>query len=345
MKEQLVAKPFQKFTNSEWDKLLDDFNATVNYTSWFIDYLEVLNTQTQIKNFTFTLIDNTKVVAIVPLYIEKISNRWQMSTGQEPIFAPIFSKNISNDRVLDYYQFIIEQIDDTANKHKCILARFQYSPLLHTKFSRNYFVELGYKKHILHPDWYMFKASNSYVIDLKQPKDQLFKKIRKGHRANINRTKKIAKLIILDASTFDQKIFKQYIELFYQVKGNKRTKEAFAQDLNAIKFGHEIVMICEYNELLVGAIAIHIHNKKARYNSSIQLYGLSKDLYPNHFLLSSAISYLKDREFELFEIGEQVQESNLYKVSKKEKNLSHFKSGWGGDLHPCMKAQREFMHV
>ena len=28
----------------------------------------------------------------------------------------------------------------------------------------------------------------------------------------------------------------------------------------------------------------------------------------------------------------------------KEKNLSHFKAGWGGDLKPYMKAQKEFYY-
>ena len=31
-------------------------------------------------------------------------------------------------------------------------------------------------------------------------------------------------------------------------------------------------------------------------------------------------------------------------ISKKEKNLSHFKAGWGGDLKPYMKAQKEFYY-
>ena len=75
------------------------------------------------------------------------------------------------------------------------------------------------------------------------------------------------------------------------------------------------------------------------------LYNVDKGIYPNHFLLRAAIEYLKKNGFELFEIGEQVSDSDLYKVSKKEQDLSHFKSGWGGKLIPWMKAQKEFKNV
>jgi hypothetical protein len=133
--------------------------------------------------------------------------------------------------------------------------------------------------------------------------------------------------------------------LYYQIKGLIRTVESFELDSIAIRSGFEAIMLSEYKGKLVGAIALHTYNKKVRYNSSVQLYGVDKGIYPNHFLLGAAIDYLKENGFELFEIGEQVTPSDLYQLSEKEKNLSHFKAGWGGNLTPSMKAQKEFNNV
>jgi len=344
--DHLSISLFKDFSAKKWDdKLLENFDSTVNYTAWFLSYIEVLNVKSSIKNLSFVVLNGDVSIAIVPLYVEKIDNQWQMSMGQEPIYAPIFNKNVSNNVILEYYEYIVAEIDRIALQYQCVLARFHYSPLLHTKNSHNYFTEFGYKKDILYPNWYIYKSNHSYVIDLGNTKALLLKQIRKGHRSNISQTKKNAKLIILDSYSFDQNLFNRYVKLYYQAKGIRRSAEAFKLDSVAIKTGFEIIMLCEYNDELVGAVALHTYNNKARYNSSVQLYDIDKGIYPNHFLLGAAIDYLKENGFELFEIGEQVTQSDLYQVSEKEKNLSHFKAGWGGDLIPWMKAQKEFNHV
>ena len=133
--------------------------------------------------------------------------------------------------------------------------------------------------------------------------------------------------------------------LYYKVKGEKRSSKAFKLDSMAVKTGFQTIMLCEYKNELVGAIALHTFNSKARYNSSVQLHDICKGVYPTHYLLWSAVIYLSDREFDLFEIGEQVVESELYEVTEKEKNLSHFKAGWGGELIPWIKMQKDFINV
>jgi hypothetical protein len=345
IKENLNTRLFKDFSANEWDELLGTFDGTINYTAWFINYIEVLNAGFNIKNLTFGLFKGNEVIAIVPLYVEEVDSKWQMSMGQEPIYAPIINKNAPYDAFSEYYKYIVDEIERVASQYHCVLARFHYSPLLYTKNSHNYFTEFEYSEDILHPDWYIFKSMSSYVINLSNNRDLLIKQIRKGHRANISRTSKLAKLIILDKESYNQGLFDRYVELYYQIKGLMRTLDVFELDSIAIRFGLEAIMLCDYKGKLVGAVALHTYNKKARYNSSVQLYDIDEGIYPNHFLLGAAIDYLKENGFELFEVGEQVTSSDLYQLSDKEKNLSHFKAGWGGDLTPCMKAQKEFNNV
>lgn len=340
---QIIA--FKKFSINDWDLMLEKFDATINYSAWFLNYIEVLNVKTSISNQTFTVFKGNIAIAIVPLYVEKINNDWQISMGQEPIYAPIFSFDALNKDIFGYYEYIIAEVEKIAIKYKCSLARFHYSPLLFKKNSLNYFTKFGYSKEILNPDWYIFKSFHGYVIDLNQSDEILFQNIRGRYKTNINKTSRVVKLFILDKLFFEQKIFNKYIDLYYQVKGFKRSMEAFKLDKFAVKNGFESILLCEYNEELIGAVAIHTFQKKARYNSSLRLYNIDKGVYPSHFLLKSSIEYLKKNNFKLFEIGEQVSHSDLYKVSKKEESLSHFKSGWGGNLTPWFKAQKEFNNV
>ena len=336
---------FKGFNSKKWDLILNNFNSTVNYTSWFLNYIEVLNSSSEIKNYSFILFYNKKPVAIVPLYVEVIGQNSQISMGQEPINAPIFSSSTPDEKIAKFYEFIINEVDRIAKRYDCILARFHYSPLLFNNNSENYFLKFGYGSEIVDPDWYIFKSNFSYVVDLREPIEVLIKNIRSRYRTNINRTKDKVNLIILDKLYFDERIFEKYMRLYFQVKGSKRSLEAFKLDEFAIKSGYESLLICEYKNILISAIAIHTHNKKARYNSSIQLYNVVKSIYPNHFLLKSSIEYLKKNNYELYEIGEQVSLGKSHKVSKKEENLSHFKAGWGGKLFPSIKVQKEFKNV
>ena len=177
---------------------------------------------------------------------------------------------------------------------------------------------------------------------LINPKKLLFNNVRKGHKSNINRSQKLLILYVLDKHTYSQDLFNRYVNLYYQIKGNLRNARAFKLDSVAVKSGFKTIMLCEYKNELVGAIALHTYNDKARYNSSVVKHNEFKGIYPTHFLLWSAIMYLKDNKFELFEIGEQVVESELYEVTEKEKNLSHFKAGWGADLVPWIKVQKNY---
>lgn len=333
---------FSSYFSEEWDQLLMDFDASVNYTFWFINYIEILNEVSNIKNYTFVIYQDNNPIAIIPLYVEKIDDNWQISMGQEPVYAPIFCKKFKIKDKPKAMALIMENVNKVAIKYNCIIARFHHSPLLKDKSNIKYFREFGYIEDILYPDWYIFKCKYSYLIKLDNDKKLLFNKIRKGHKSNIIKSQKYFTLHVLDKDSFSQDLFSQYVNLYFHIKGEKRNPKAFKLDSIAVKSGFQTIMLCEHQNELVGAIALHTYNLKARYNSSIVRHNKCKGLYPTHFLLWSAIMYLKDKKFELFEIGEQVVESDLYEVSEKEKNLSHFKAGWGAELVPWLKVQKNY---
>lgn len=340
--KELSSVQFIDFEFDEWDKALINFDATINYTSWFLNYIEILNAKSNIKNYTFMIFEENLPVAIVPLYIENIESEWQISMGQEPIFAPIFIESIDKSILDHLYHYLFSVIDALVEKFDCKLARFQYSPLLHNNSFQNYFKDFGFIEDINFPDWYIFKANKSLIIDLNQDIPDLYRAVRKSNKPHINKTRRKTKCFILDNSNFDQTLFDSYIDLYISVKGNKRSLSAFGLDARAIKKGLEVLILCEYNDSIIGAIALHTFNNKARYNSSVQDPKISRVIYPNHYLLWEAIVYLKDRNYYRFEIGEQISDKDNAKINDKERNLAHFKSGWGGYTVPWIKAQKNY---
>tara|TARA_B110000238_G_C16055354_1_gene407989 strand:- start:116 stop:1150 length:1035 start_codon:yes stop_codon:yes gene_type:complete len=339
----LKTKIFNNYSLIEWNDLLLNFDPTINYTSWFLNYVEVLNSTSEIQNHTFVVYDENVPISIVPLYIEKISGLSQISMGQEPVYAPIFNKNISISE--KYHDYLLKKISDIALQNQCLLARFHASPLLNYHLYPFEYLNAGYVENIFYPDWYIFKSKFSFVLNLLNTKEHIFNRIRKGHRSNIRQTIKIANLIVIDKNTYTEELFSRYISLYYKVKGEKRNIDAFRLDSIAIKSDLQFIMICEYNNEFEGAIAFHTYNNKARYNSSVQLYNKNIRIHPTHFLLWSGIEYLQKKGYELLEIGDQVKENNQFSVSLKEKNLSHFKAGWGSDVISNIKVQKEFKNV
>lgn len=342
MNHNLKIRTFGSYLSEEWDQILLGFDASINYTFWFINYIEILNEASNIKNYTFVVYQENYPIAIIPIYVEQIEKNFQISMGQEPINAPIFCANFKIKDKSKVVALIMENINKIANQNKCILARFHLSPLLKDRSIIKYFKECGYTEDIKYPSWYIFKCKYSYLIKLEMDKKTLFNKIRKGHRSNITKSQKNLTLYVLDKYNYSQELFNRYVNLYFQIKGGKRNPKAFKLDSLGVKSGFQTIMLCENENELVGAIALHIYKDKARYNSSVVNHSECKEFYPTHFLLWSAIMYLKNRKFELFEIGEQVVESDLYEVTQKEKNLSHFKAGWGADLVPWLKVQKNY---
>ena len=188
----------------------------------------------------------------------------------------------------------------------------------------------------------LISIKKSLIIDLNQDISDLYSSVRKSNKPHINKTRRETKCFILDNSNFDQALFDDYVALYLSVKGNRRSLSAFSLDASAIKSGLEVIILCQYNDSIVGAIALHTFNNKARYNSSVQDPKINRVIYPNHYLLWKAINYLKDNKYHRFEIGEQINEKDNAKITDKERNLAHFKSGWGGDLVPWLKIQKNY---
>mgnify|MGYP000232167296 CR=1 FL=1 len=339
---KLNIKSYCEFSPKQWDEVVNLFDGTIYHTSWFFEYMTIYHKNIHIQNYSFSILNDTEVVALIPLFVEKIDNMWQVSMGEESITSVLYDSNLKQKDILSIFQLFTRHIDEIAKEKLCSLSRFNISPLMTVSrdININFYKLFGYKDQILIPSWYVFKCDFAYVIDLSMPLEQLYSNVRRRYKSFINKTLKLANHIILDQDNLNKEVFCKYINFYYSIKGNRRTSEAFDKDYEAIKNGLEVIFICEYNDKYIGAIAIHQYNNMARYNSALTV--TIDNLYPNHSLVWKSIEYLKKNNCKYYEIGEQVCDNGSYEISKKEKDLSFFKAGWGGDLYPWMKAQKEY---
>lgn len=337
--ENVKLKKFECFTQEKWDKIVFDLNGDINYSYWFTEYIVHYNQKNNIRNYSTVFYDsNDEVLAIVPLFIETINENNQISIGENAINSPLFNPNLEQKSVVQIYEIIIDYVNELSVEFNSKLARFQI-PSLNMQ-SVNYYKLFGFNEEIRNPDWYIFKCDFSYIITLKNRSiPDIRSKIRKSFKSLINKTKNDTNLIILDKDNQDRRIFDKYIELHYEIKGKNRTRETFEKDYIAICSGLETILICEYQDKFIGAVVLYTFNKKAIYNSAMQKYD-TNGLHPNHFLMWESIEYLHKKEYEFFLNGEQVIQSDKYCISEKEKNLSHFKKAWGGELYPWMKVEK-----
>jgi hypothetical protein len=333
---------FNDFDKLLWDELVIQFGGSIFYTVWRIKYMETYAIDNNIENHSFVLQKNNEFVALVPIFIETINGKKQISCAEDSVFSPLFSPALSQKTIRQYFSYIIDVIDDLNEKYSLRLAKFQISSLLVKKnpriYSNNYYLLHQYQDNLL-LDWYVNKAPFSYIVDIPEMAKC---KIRKRFKQFINLTDKKTNLIVLNSSNSDKKTFDKYVQTHYQIKGNNRSVENFKMDFQAIKDGQEVVLICEREGNFLGIIVLYLFNNQAVYNSGMQNYELceKQKLYPMHFLMWKGIEYLKSIQFHDFFVGEQVVD--MLNPSEKEKGISHFKAGWGGDLYPWYKSEKIF---
>jgi hypothetical protein len=339
----LTAKEYSEIGKIAWDKVVINFSGDINYSHWMISYIVIYNKNNNIKNLSYILYNNEdQPIAIVPLFVERIADDYQISMGQNAVCSPLFNPRLEQKEIIKLYEHILNNIDNLSLKYRCKLARFQIPPL--NMEAVNYYKLFGYGEQILSPDWYIFKCDFSYILTLKNKAlSDIRSNIRGSFKSLINKTKKNTNLIVLDENNTDRQIFDKYVKTHYEIKGNNRVQQAFEDDYVAICNGFESILICEYENVYVGVVVIYTFNKKAIYNSAMQRHNYEK-IYPNHFLMWESISYLYNNGYDYYINGEQVIYSDNYKVSDKERNLSYFKMAWGAEIYPWMKSQKHYEH-
>jgi len=243
-------------------------------------------------------------------------------------YGPIIN---TDNRVAAFGKILIF-LEKFAKKNNYDFLRF--SPFVpHTEEEATMYKELGFKKAPIHS-----LAENTWLLELKQPEDQILSKMNKNHRNLINRCKREGVIIKLDK---DPKYLSEFNKIHDETakrhKFHRFTNEYVEKEFNIFANRGEALLFRAYlsdGRLDSAAIFIYYGTMSAyRHSGSLNL---DKKLPSSYLLQWLAIQEALRRG---------MKTHNFWGVSPEDapdshpfKGITHFKKGFGGrqiDLLSC----------
>jgi hypothetical protein len=329
----LKVKKFNTFTMSAWNDLLNELEGPLHNCTW--NNLNYYSAYNKIKNISFTIFHENKLVALIPLAKNSNTKKVSFSFGNGLIFAPVFSSKITQSQKKRIYNYIFELIKKNFLLKK-LKINFQVSPVYFKNnkveiFSKNQFELLAYSK--------FFNVNNTFIADLNLDEDQLKSNMSKYHRKNINKTSKIEnlKFKIINYKNKKKEIHEKFNEFkkYHRISAGRVTrpkktwdimlkkifdKEADLFYLNLINKSVSYLYCARFNNFAWGWTQVNLK----KYES----------ISPRHFLEWNAMKYYKNNKFHFYEIGEMHYAHDKLKPTDKEISISEFKEKYGSDKYP-----------
>lgn len=294
----MIVRPYQDIGPEEWDDhCLKSPYAWFFHTSRWLEYQEARG----YDNLSFGLVDETGVVAVCPLMVDGVHFMFEGYPGPWPTHADEMQAAVVSDRILQL-----------AKSRRILSAMFRSCPLTSDPFPLlNYMHTLGWTSHLLE----------------LQHNASLKKGLRKSYKSIIN--KGLRELAITQEP--DGVLTSRMVHMEASGRAT-RTEKTWSMMHDWTLTGHGLNLVARRDTKPVG-FAYFILYKSTAY------YGMAGAIEPNvgHTLLWMGISELRDRGFEMLEIGWQGQAPD-----EKGKQIEFFKSGFPGDDVPVMVAERRF---
>ena len=196
-----------------WDEQVLQFNGSIFYTFSYLKYLELCNESKKIKNLSYIILNEKKVLSLVIVFIEKVENSMQMSVGEYSIHSPLIRNNLSLEELNIIKKEIKKTIINLCKKFSCKLARFQVSSfnLLKNSNYKNFFYDIGFSKNTNEKGWYDFQCNQSLIINLQEKLEKLRANIRNNYKNYINKTqKRDVELQIINSKNLNIKLFEAF---------------------------------------------------------------------------------------------------------------------------------------
>lgn len=312
-----------------WDKFcLESNDAWLWHTTDWLEYTLNLRPSLKTQNYGFFVYKGDRIVAIVPLALETKefggNNYREFSFDGAAIPVPALDNALNDEEIDVVHEYIFNEIDRLAVLNKVASASFRQVPIANSSlFKRrpfNYLLKYGFVDISL----------NTQLIDLNKSEADLWDNLRRNHRRNIKKDCGL-KTLIFTAENVTRDIFTNYKEMHHKAAGRKtRPDITFELMYNWIKQGTAFLVVVVFNDKQVGFEYYSVYKNN--------VYGFSAANDPEyeylpirHLLEWKAILWMRGQGFSYYEIGLQqygILPHNF--PDKKQKDISHFKKGFGG---------------
>jgi len=330
---------FDEIGNSEWDQFArHSHDAWFWHTSGWMDYTKEFAGDKFVKNSSFFIFDNSKILAICPAIIEKNggSSEHHFSYSSGPIPFPALHNQLAKSERMKVLKLYVEKLNSISENENVsyIGVKVPSLSLKYLTHSRQYsnpilrfgFVDLPY---------------HTQVISLDQTVDQLWSDIRKGHKADIRRGENKCKINIWGQNSITSEKFMEY-QLLHQKDAGRVTRSQKTFDLmfSWIKNGNSILVEAEYDGRGISYALLILFQQGAYYGSSCKDPDYF-DIPASHLVQWNSICWLKENNFKWYDIGIQQFAPQWFDLATpKDISISFFKRGFGGSTIPLSTVER-----
>lgn len=336
-----------EFLNSENKRDWNDFceksdSAWFRHTTYWQDYILNCRFDSNSKNLSFMVKQNSEIIAVVPLisqYIHGDEKNDEFANYDTPVpYLAIRNDNNSINKE-NTINFINDKIEELALENKIKRSSFFIDPLIKKDYL-NDFKEFNLLKFGFSPD---VKTTN--IINMNDDIDLILRKMRKGHKADIKSVLKSDdyRVDVFNKDNFTDDKLQIFKEIHKIDAGRQtRTDKSWEYIGEWIKNNHAVLLLVRINSLnkyCAGGVFI-LYKKHGYYGyyATLDSSLLRHKIGP--LTQWSAIEYLKQNNFEKYEVGYNYYKANFKDTPNlKEMEISKFKRGFGGDevLHLTFK--------
>ena len=331
---------FEKIGFQQWDEFcLKSDGAWFRHSSPCLQFCLRLNHLN--KNLSFGIVDGGALLLVVPLIQQPIVEKrdlFEFAMGGDPTPYPAIKNDLPDSISTRLINSVFEKINELAKNNSVVYSRFFIDPLSKIfvcgAHRDNPLLKLGYNNISL----------TANIVDLSIPETELFHNIRDGYRYDIKKISQSNFVIdFFDKTSIGDEIFKIYKDIYFSSAGKEvGTKERWDATYELIKQGNAILAL-EKNEegAYISGVVCFIYKNKAYYAFGATASDFKKMNGIGQLLQWEIIKYLKAHNFEHYGLGWNYYpmiSDDVY--SPKELNISFFKSGFGGIIHPLIRGEK-----
>ncbi len=312
---------------AEWDALVESSD-----TAWFYHlyhYCEIWGAWPNRSDLSFALVDpgSSKLAAIAPAF--KLDDKLQrvLTWNTIDVFGGITCSPTLNDRSRRAVQDAAGgELRRLAREHRAQEIRFSVSPM--TPFVRgdncpriNPLMELGCVN----------TMGCAWVADLRNSKEDLWKKFGKGAKSSVNKAQKLGVTTRMGQSEQDlERYYAIHCETYRRTGVEPQPRHYFEGIWkHFLGTGRAVMFFADYQGETIAAASFVVYKKGAYYwTGCSNAAGLSTG--SGALLQWTAMQWMLANGVEWYEVGEAYP----WAKEGKLKQLSDFKRDFGGDLFP-----------
>mgnify|MGYP001189720390 CR=1 FL=1 len=322
----LDSSNIEKKIDYFWENIekLRDFNHFLSpiYTKSFFEYQREYckSNGTYIDEEYFMVLNNDEEILCAYIFFKTKENNnksFELNFGNELPGLLILNKFIDK-KTLSNFKDKFFGLKNSANKIRFTIPQ---TTLLNKAYLD-----------ILNNINFNHQVKWSRFINLKETKDLMWRDLRKSYKSCINKGLREQEILIMDEKKYDKSIFRNIKALHQKVSGRiTRSKLTWDLQFEAIKEGKGF-SVCSYDNKNLLAAIFFIKTKVNAYYSVGIYTEEAKEKNFGHSLIWQAIIYCKEKGLKLCEIDMNINFMGLEQIDDKLKKISHFKSGFGGEI-------------